>query len=90
LTDTTTGKEKEIGEAWDSLDAPGKKALMDGGDEPIRFSAAENAKVRRIGAELSERHIKDLDAKGLPASAVYKLMRERAEKAAKTSKSFWN
>jgi TRAP-type C4-dicarboxylate transport system substrate-binding protein len=90
VADTTTGKEKEVGEAWDSLDAPGKKALVNGGDEPIRFSAAESEKVRRIGAELSERHIRELDAKGLPASAVYKLMRERAERAAKTSKSFWN
>ncbi len=90
LTDTTTGKEKEVGEAWDGLDVPGKKALMDGGGEAIRFSAAENDKVRRIGAELSEKHVKELDAKGLPASAVYKTMRGLSEKASKTSKNFWN
>ena len=90
LTDTTTGKEKEVGEAWDGLDVPGKKALMDGGGEAIRFSAAENDKVRRIGAELSEKHIKELDAKGLPASAVYNSMRALSEKASKTSKNFWN
>ena len=52
VIDTTTGKEKEVGEAWDALDVPGKKALMDGGGEAIRFSAAENAKVRKIGAEV--------------------------------------
>ena len=90
VMDTTTGKEKEVGEAWDSLDGPGKKALMDGGGEAIRLSAAENAKVRRIGADLSEKHIKEMDAKGLPASAVYKLMRDLSDKHAKTSKNFWN
>lgn len=90
VIDTTTGREKEIGEAWDGLDGPGKKALMDGGGEAIRFSAAENEKVRRIGAELSEKHIKDLDAKGLPASAVHRMMRGLSEKHSKTSKTFWN
>lgn len=90
VIDTTTGKEKEVGEAWDGLDAPGKKALMDGGGEAIRLSPAENAKVRKIGAELSEKHVKDMDAKGLPASAVYKLMRGLSDKHSKTSRNFWN
>ena len=44
-----TGVEKEVGEAWDGLDIPGKKALMDGGGEAIRLSAEENAKFRKIG-----------------------------------------
>jgi TRAP-type C4-dicarboxylate transport system substrate-binding protein len=90
VVDTTTGKEKEIGEAWDALDAPGKKALMDAGGEAIRLSAAEMAKVRQIGADLAARNVKDLDARGLPASAVYKMMRALSEKHSKTSKSFWN
>jgi TRAP-type C4-dicarboxylate transport system substrate-binding protein len=90
VVDTTTGKEKEIGEAWDGLDAPGKKALMDAGGEAIRLSAAENQKVRRIGAELADRRIKELEGKGLPASAVYRTMRALSEKHAKTSKNFWN
>ena len=70
-----TGKEKEVGEAWDALDIPGKKALMDGGAEAIKFSAADNAKVRQIGAEVSEAKIKELEGKGLPARAVYNMMR---------------
>ena len=90
VIDTTTGKEKEVGEAWDGLDAPGKKALMDGGGEAIQLSPAENARVRKIGADLSERHIKDMDAKGLPASAVYKMMRDLSDKHSKTSRNFWN
>jgi TRAP-type C4-dicarboxylate transport system substrate-binding protein len=90
VVDTTTGKEKEVGEAWDALDVPGKKALMDGGGEAIRLSAAENAKVRKIGADLAERHIKELDGKGQPATAVYRMMRGLSEKHAKTSKNFWN
>ena len=90
VVDTTTGKEKEIGEAWDGLDVPGKKALMDGGAEAIRLAAADTAKIRQIGAEVSEATIKGYEAKGLPARAVYNMMRELSEKHAKTSKSFWN
>ena len=90
VIDTTTGKEKEVGEAWDMLDVPGKKALMDGGGEAIRLSPEENAKFRKIGAEVSEAKVKELEAKGLPARAVYNQMKALAEKNAKTSKNFWN
>lgn len=90
VMDSVTGKEKEIGEAWDALDVPGKKALMDGGGEAIKFSAADNAKVREIGAKVSEEKIKELEGKGLPARAVYTMMRDLAEKHGRTSKNFWN
>jgi len=90
VTDSVTGKEAEVGRAWDALDVPGKKAVMDGGAEAIRFSAAENAKVRKIGAEVSEAKIKEYESKGLPGRAVYEQMRALADKHAKTSKSFWN
>jgi TRAP-type C4-dicarboxylate transport system substrate-binding protein len=90
VLDTTTGKEAEVGQAWDALDVPGKKAIMDGGGEAIRFAASEMAKVRKIGAEVSEAKIKEYDAKGMPARAVYNTMRQLSEKHAKTSKNFWN
>ncbi len=90
VIETTTGKEAEVGRAWDALDVPGKKAIIDGGGEAIRFSAAEMAKVRKIGAEVSEAKIKEYDAKGMPARAVYTMMRGLSEKHAKTSKSFWD
>jgi TRAP-type C4-dicarboxylate transport system substrate-binding protein len=89
VTDSVTGKEKEVGQAWDGLDVPGKKAILEGGGEAIQFSAAENAKVRKIGAEVSEAKIKEYEAKGLPGRAVYDQMRALAEKHAKTSKNFW-
>ena len=85
-----TGVEKEVGEAWDALDVPGKKAIMDGGAEAIKLSAEENAKFRKIGAEVSEAKVKELEGKGLPARAVYAMMKSLAEKHAKTSKNFWN
>ncbi len=90
VTDSVTGKEAEVGQAWDALDVPGKKAVIDGGAEAIRFSAAESAKVRKIGAEVSEAKVKEYESKGLPGRAVYEQMRSLAEKHAKTSKSFWN
>lgn len=90
VTDSVTGKEAEVGQAWDALDVPGKKAIMDGGGEAIRFSPAEMAKVRKIGAEVSEAKIKEYEAKGMPARALYDQMRALSEKHAKTSKNFWN
>jgi len=90
MIDTTTGKEAEVGRAWDGLDVPGKKAIMDAGGEAIQFSRAEMEKVRKIGAEVSEAKIKEYEAKGMPARAVYTTMRQLSEKHAKTSKNFWN
>lgn len=90
VIDSVTGKEKEVGEAWDGLDVPGKKALMDGGGEAIRFSPQDMAKVRAVGNQVSEAKIKELEGKGLPARAVHDKMRELAEKHSKTSKNFWN
>jgi TRAP-type transport system periplasmic protein len=90
VVDTTTDKEKEIGEAWDGLDVPGKKALIDGGAQAIRLSPEENAKFRRVGAEVSDAKVKELEGKGLPARATLDMMRSLSEKHAKTSKSFWD
>jgi TRAP-type C4-dicarboxylate transport system substrate-binding protein len=90
VAESVVGKEKEIGEAWDGLDVPGKKALMDAGGEAIKLSAADTAKVREIGAKVSEARIKELEGKGLPARAVYDMMRALSEQHAKSSKNFWN
>ncbi len=90
VTKSVTGKEKEVGEAWDALDVPGKKLLMDGGGEAIKLTPAENAKVREIGARVSEEKIKELEGKGLPARQVYDMMRALTAKHAPTSKNFWN
>ena len=90
VTKSMTGVEKEVGEAWDALDVPGKKALIDGGAEAIRLSAEENAKFRKIGAEVAEAKVNELESKGMPARAIYTMMKSLADKHAKTSKNFWN
>jgi TRAP-type C4-dicarboxylate transport system substrate-binding protein len=87
---STTGVEQEIGQAWDGLDVPGKKAIMDGGAEAIRLSAEENAKFRKIGAEVAEAKVKELEGKSMPARAIHTTMKSLAEKHAKTSKNFWD
>jgi TRAP-type C4-dicarboxylate transport system substrate-binding protein len=84
------GVEKEVGEAWDALDVPGKKALMDGGGEAIKLSPEENAKFRKVGADVAAAKVKELDGKGLPATQTYELMKALAEKHSKNSKNFWN
>jgi TRAP-type C4-dicarboxylate transport system substrate-binding protein len=90
VTKSITGVEKEVGEAWDGLDVPGKKAIMDGGGEAVQLSAEENAKFRKIGADVAEAKVKELDGKGLPARAVHATMKSLADKHAPTSKTFWN
>jgi len=90
VTKSVTGVEKEVGEAWDALDAIGKKLLVDGGAEAIKLSAAENARFRKIGAEVAEARVKELEGKGMPARAILAAMKSLAEKHAKTSKNFWD
>ncbi len=89
VTKSVTGVEQEVGQAWDALDVPGKKAIMDGGGEAIRLSEAENAKFRKIGGEVAEAKVKELEGKGMPARAIYGTMQSLSEKHAKTSKNFW-
>src|SRR5438552_934598 len=86
----TPGVGEGVGEGWDALDAIGKKLLVEGGSEPIKLSAQEDARFRRIGDQVIEAKLKELEDKKLPARAVYKQMKSLSEKHAKTSKNFWN
>jgi TRAP-type transport system periplasmic protein len=89
VTKSMTGVEKEVGEAWDALDVPGKKALVDGGAEAIRLSPAENEKFRKIGGDVTEAKLKELEGRNMPARAVHSMMKSLADKHAKGSKNFW-
>ena len=88
--ESTKGVEKEVGEGWDALDTIGKKLIVEGGGEAIRLSKAEDARFRKVGAQVTEAKLKELEAKGLPARAVHRMMTELAGKHAKTSRNFWN
>ena len=83
-----TGREKEIGHEWDKLDAIGKKIMMKAGMTPIQLSAAEAKKFREVGAKVTEARIAALEKKGLPARAVYTMMKSLAAKHEKTSRNF--
>ena len=48
------------------------------------------ARVRKIGAEVSEAKVKEYEAKGMPGRPVYDAMRALAAKHSKTSKTFWD
>ena len=86
---STRGVEKEVGEGWDALDTIGKKLIVEGGGEAIRLSKAEDQRFRKVGAQVTEAKLKELEAKGLPARAVHRMMTELSEKHAKTSRNFW-
>ncbi len=89
VTESVTGIEREVGTNWDALDVPGKKALVDGGLEPIRLSKAEDDKLRQIGAQVTESTLKAMEGRGMPGRAVYGMMKALADKHGKTSKNFW-
>ncbi len=90
VDDSMKGVEKEVGEGWDALDPIGKKALVDGGAQAIRLSAQEDAKFRKIGAQVTDARLAELEAKGLPARAVYDNMKALSDKHSKDSKNFWH
>jgi TRAP-type transport system periplasmic protein len=89
VADSMKGVEKEVGEGWDALDSIGKKLIVDGGAEAIKLSKEEDAKFRKIGAQVTEAKLKELEGKGLPAREVYKQMRALSERHAPDSKNFW-
>ena len=88
VDESVTGVESEVGKAWDSIDVPGKKALTDGGMAVQKLNADDWARVKKIAAEFHEKEIKELEAKNLPGRAVYNLMKQLAERHAKTSNNF--
>jgi TRAP-type C4-dicarboxylate transport system substrate-binding protein len=89
VDDSMKGVEKEVGNGWDALDDVGKKLLVDGGAEPIKLTAAENKRFRQVGTEVTEAKLKELEGKGLPARAAFKMIQELSAKHAKTSRNFW-
>ena len=89
ITDTTTGRETEVGRLWDGQDVPGKKIVMDGGAQVYAPSAADMATFRKIGDGVSEARVKELEGKGLPARKVHAMMKSLSERHAKTSHTFW-
>lgn len=83
------GREKEVGHEWDKLDPLGKKIMMKAGMTPIKLSAAQDKKFREIGAKVIEAKLSQLEKRGLPARAVYKMMKALSAKHAKSSRNFW-
>jgi len=90
VDDSMKGVEKEVGEGWDALDTLGKKLIVEGGAQAIKLSKAEDARFRKVGAQVTEAKLKELEGKGLPARAVHKRMTELSARHAKTSRNFWN
>ena len=89
VDESVKGVEKEVGNGWDALDDIGKKLLMDGGGEAIKLSSAEDAKFRKVGAQVTETRLKELESKKLPARQAFALIKSLSEKHAKTSRNFW-
>jgi TRAP-type transport system periplasmic protein len=90
VDESVKGVEKEVGMGWDALDDIGKKLLVDGGAQPIKLSAAEDAKFRKTADQVTEARLKELEGKKLPARQAFALIKSLSEKHAKSSRNFWN
>jgi TRAP-type transport system periplasmic protein len=86
IEESVVGHEQAVGQLWDGSDPVGKKALVDGGMQVLKFSKDDDARVRKIAGELQEKMVNDLEAKNLPARAVYTMMRELSERHGKSLK----
>jgi TRAP-type C4-dicarboxylate transport system substrate-binding protein len=83
------GGNGEPGRRFDSIDGPGRDAMVKAGTEILKLSAEEDARFRKAAAAVTEKVLADLEGKGLPARAVHKLMVELAAKHEGSSKNFW-
>lgn len=72
------GREKDVGGSWDNLNAKARDVLVKGGTEIVQMSDAEFKKLQAIGTQVAQKVVKDLDAKGLPGTAVYNEMKRLA------------
>lgn len=88
VVESFNGVEAAVGHEWDKLDDIGKKIMVDAGMQPIELSAEERAKFQEAGARVTERWLKDMEDKGMPAREVYAMMKNLAEKHAKDSRNF--
>jgi TRAP-type C4-dicarboxylate transport system substrate-binding protein len=73
------GVEEAVGEKWDSLNGPGKEALVAGGATINVPSEAELAEFQAIGDEVAEAILAERESASPDARAVYAKMRELAE-----------
>jgi hypothetical protein len=62
---------------------------MKAGMTPIKLSKEQDSKFRAVGAKVAEAKVAELEKKGLPAHAVYELMKSLAAKHEKSSLNFW-
>lgn len=69
----------EVGALWDEIGEAGRKVLAEDGVEFHTMSEEEYDKLKRIGSDVADGYIRQLDQKGKPGSEVYAMMRELAE-----------
>jgi TRAP-type C4-dicarboxylate transport system substrate-binding protein len=80
IVETTAAMLPEIGPGWDGIDTAGKKALMDGGMQVFRLPPEDEGRARRTGVDVAEARLAELEAKGLPARQVHKMMKSIADR----------
>jgi len=78
INESLIGVEEEVGALWDSLNVPGKQALIDGGAVIHVPDVAAMEQFRAVGAAVAETVVSRLEREGSDARAAYDLMLELA------------
>lgn len=88
IEDLLANREKEIGGSWDQLNDRARDALKKGGTEITRLPAGEYKKLQTVGEQVAKDWVASLDAKGLPGTQVYTLIKKLADETRSSSANF--
>lgn len=88
IEESLVDRQKDIGGGWDALNDRALETLKKGGTEVSRLPASEFAKLQAIGQQVSKEWTASLDARGLPGTQVYSLIRKLAEETKASSANF--
>lgn len=80
IDESVTGVEEAVGANWDSLNAPGKAALIDGGAEVHVPTEAEQAPFVEAGKKVTAEILAVRELNNPDVRKVHALMRQAAEK----------
>jgi TRAP-type C4-dicarboxylate transport system substrate-binding protein len=82
LIDETTGKDaaRAVGRAWDEIEGPGKKYMVESGDKVVSPTPEQRADFVKASAPVIDKRIAELQQRGLPAKDVYEKMKALAAK----------
>ncbi len=89
IDDSVANQGGTLGKLMDGIDASGKDAMVKAGMSPSKLDPEEDKKLRALAQQVSDKILADMEAKKLPARAVFAAMQALAAKHTPGSNNFW-